>query len=562
MQAFSLALPQRTIRTMDLRQRPGSGWQLSRRPRARTAGVAALLCTAGAFLVTPGAQSQAVQNPAHRAAVTGTVRDAAGRPVIGATVSAILASAATARAVTGNDGAFTLPDLAPGQYTLSAVKDGATSLNVTGIVLAPGALRQVDLHIVPPDQMSFSDSPDFTVAGVTDWTAIGGHGSDSILRTSEDLARETAALESRGASKPAVVDAKEEGRLRAALAGAPGSFPANHALGSFYLQHGRAAEALPLLTAAYNLDPNNAGNERDLAEAYMATRNWKQAQEHVQHLLAVHNTGDLHRMAGDLDEKLGDPLACVQQYREAVALDPSEQNYLAWGAELLLHRAVWQATEVLRDGVRAHPESQPLLTALGSALFAGANYDEAATRLCQAADLVPGDPQPYLFMAKVDRAAPSPLACIEPRLARFLRQHPDDPQANYAYAMAVCKRNQINPAPATVARVEGLLHRATALDPRCSEAYLQLGILAAARHHDEEAVSLYDKALSVDPQLSEAHYRLAVAYDRLGQRQQAAREFALHDQIQQQQAAAVEQQRRQVKQFVVANGSAPAAASQ
>ena len=39
--------------------------------------------------------------------------------------------------------------------------------------------------------MEFADKPDFTIAGVTDWTAVGGHGSDSTLRTSEDLARET-----------------------------------------------------------------------------------------------------------------------------------------------------------------------------------------------------------------------------------------------------------------------------------------------------------------------------------------------------------------------------------
>jgi hypothetical protein len=38
--------------------------------------------------------------------------------------------------------------------------------------------------------MEFADSPSFTVAGVTDWTAAGGHGSDANLRASEALNRE------------------------------------------------------------------------------------------------------------------------------------------------------------------------------------------------------------------------------------------------------------------------------------------------------------------------------------------------------------------------------------
>ena len=57
-------------------------------------------------------------------------------------------------------------------------------------------------------------------------------------------------------------------------------------------------------------------------------------------LLARNPVADAHRLAGELDEKLGDPLAAVQEYERAARLDPSEQNYFAWGSELLLHRAV------------------------------------------------------------------------------------------------------------------------------------------------------------------------------------------------------------------------------
>ena len=42
--------------------------------------------------------------------------------------------------------------------------------------------------------MQFSDQPQFQIAGVVDPTNYGGHGSDSVLRTKEELARDTDAL--------------------------------------------------------------------------------------------------------------------------------------------------------------------------------------------------------------------------------------------------------------------------------------------------------------------------------------------------------------------------------
>ena len=82
-----------------------------------------------------------------------------------------------------------------------------------------------------------------------------------------------------------------------------------------------------------------------------------------------------------------------------------------------------------------------MLTALGAALFAGALYDDAAHRLCEASDLNPADPEPYTFMGKIEIAAPNPLACVSQKLERFVRLQPDNAIANYFYAMALWKEN-------------------------------------------------------------------------------------------------------------------------
>jgi tetratricopeptide (TPR) repeat protein len=403
--------------------------------------------------------------------------------------------------------------------------------------------------------MEFTDKPNFTIAGVTDWTAVGGHGSDSALRTSESLASETAALKPEDAGHNVAGNSgeekKSESQLSAGLASEPHSFNANHLLGKFYLHTGRYSEAIPLLESAYRIDPSDGGNRYDLALAYEGSGDLVQARKRVRELLAKHSSADLHRLAGELDEKSGDPLSAVREYAQAAELDPSEQNYFAWGSELLLHRAVWQAQEVFHKGANAYPKSARMQMALGTALFAGARYEAAALRLCDASDLNPSDPNPYIFMGKIQMAAPGALACVEPRLHRFVQQQPGSSIANYLYAMSILKHQEQRPDKQAVQQAVTLLMKAVTIDSKCSEAYLQLGIISASQSDQNKAIGFYEEAIEANPQLSDAYYRLGVAYDRTGQSAKAKREFQLHDQIKQRQAEDTERQRREIKQFLI-----------
>jgi tetratricopeptide (TPR) repeat protein len=509
---------------------------------------------------------------AQQGTIKGTVHDSTGKLVADASVRLERKDVpgvveAVVGAKTSAAGGFVFSAVPVGSYTLSAEKSGLRSRSTTVVASPDGNQKPVDL-VLDADSaasapssapaMEFADKPNFTVAGVTDWTAVGGHGSDATLRTSEALARETLALKPQGLGPGDARANQSESNLRAALAGAPGSFDANHQLGEFYLGAGNYQESVPLLRAAYRIDPTNRGNEYDLARAYEATGDFPQSRDHVEKLLAHQDDAGLHRLLGELDEKMGDPLAAVHEDEQAVRLDPSEQNYFAWGSELLLHRAVWQAAEVFKNGTKAYPKSARMLAALGTALFAGALYDQAADSLCQASDLNPADTEPYLFMGRIEMAAPKPLACIEPRLARFVQQQPGNSLANYFYAMAIWKRQQQPMDQKALQQVETLLAKAVAIDPKCGDAYLQLGILSFSQRNFEKAIGFYGKAIEVDPQLGEAHYRLGVAYDRIGSPEKAKQEFQLHDEIEKLQAAAVERQRREVKQFLVVLEGQPA----
>ena len=465
-------------------------------------------------------------------------------------------------------GRFAFANLPAGRYRVRAEKSGR---NTSIVVSSTPATQQSSLRLVlgppmppPPGKtasspaaaMQFADQPSFTIAGVTDWTAVGGHGSDTILRTSEDLARQTATLDSARPGAPDLA-APSEASLRSSLAAAPDSFDANYRLGAFCLRAQHDQEALPLLQKAHRIDPANHAAAADLALALQGTGNDRQALDLIRPLLAAKPKPDLLRLAGELEEKLNDPLAAVRDFQQAAAADPSEQNLFALGSDLLLHRAVWEAQEIFRKGVSAYPKSVRMQTGLAAALFAGALYQEAALHLCQASDLDPARTGPYLFMGRIEIVAPHPLQCIQSHLARFASDRPEDAQAQYLYAMSVLKpQSAMSDAPA-LRRAEDLLHRATSLDAGCAEAWLELGILAAARADYAGAVAAYTRAISADPQLSDAHYRLALAYDRMGETARAREQFRLHDQIEKNQASAIDRQRREIKQFLVVQSGAP-----
>ncbi len=388
------------------------------------------------------------------------------------------------------------------------------------------------------------------------------------MRSGEVLAKETLNLGSDGSKGVATAAGESAGHeanasesaLRAALRQNPRSFEANHGLGEFYFQSEKCREAIPLLQAAYQVNPGDHANALELALAFKACGEFAQAREQVNHMLASKKEldkpgeADLRRALGEVDEKLEDPLDAVREYERAAGLDASEQNYFAWGAELLLHRAVAPALQVFGRGVRLHPDSARMLAGLGAALYTSGSVEEAAQRLCAASDLStsdsPSDSAPYLFLGEMQEATSTPLPCVEPKLERFARDQPENAFANYYYALALWKRERGSENPDALRKVEALLLKSSAIDPKLDLAYVQLGNLYFARGSLQEALSAYQKAVATSPAGGEAHYRLGLTYKRIGEEAKAQREFEEYKQIDKSEAAAIERQRRELRQFI------------
>jgi tetratricopeptide (TPR) repeat protein len=513
------------------------------------------------------AQAQVVEAAAEPTAATlqGIVRDSENHPVAGATVHLQAAGAQSLSARSDTAGAYRFSALPPGVYVLHVEMAGYGDATVNSFFIGQKESKTIDLTlksvkasgpaatVAPP---AFFDEPHFTVAGVTDTTNLGGHGSDTVVRNREVLAQATASLGRQLPGDSAVsYDAAAEKSLREALKRQPESFDANYQLGKLLVEERKPQEALPYLERVFALKPTDSDISYELALAYANTGDYERARTNVRALLAAQDQSrpekaEPHHLLGDVDEKLGNPLEAVKEYQRAAELNPSESNLFDWGSELLAHRAVEPALEVFTAGNRLFPRSVRMLAGLGASWYALGSYDQAEQRLCEASDLNPDDPTPYLFMGKMQTAENAQSEAIVERLARFVALQPENAMANYYYAVSLWKRRKSPESIEDLPRVKSLLEKAVSLDPKLGPAYLQLGVLYSERKDLSKAISAYQQAIAATPRLEEAHYRLAQAYRQVGDISKAKAELQLYSQISKEKKAETERQRHEVQQFV------------
>jgi tetratricopeptide (TPR) repeat protein len=415
--------------------------------------------------------------------VEGKVCSAAGTAVTEALVSLVNgAEEKVAETQTDGDGKFVITVAQPGKYwLLEARKDGFRTVRVELAGLSAGESKQFEVVMEKLEKanadaktrdasttIEYSDEANFTIAGVTDWSGAGVHGSDVKVRTSETLAKETAALKSDSGN--------------------------------------RAAEPV--------------------------------------------NDAESHRSLGDAKEKNGDAVGAANEYEKAVRLEPNEENYFAWGAELLLHRAGVAAVEVFRKGAAAYPNSSRMVAGLGAAHFADGQYAEAAERMCEASDLNPQATAPYLFLGKMEKATADLPACSVARLKRFVSEQPQNALANEYFGLVLWKEGRREQNQAEIREAEGYFTKAAAIDPSLAEVYVQLGMLYKTRGENHEALRAFQSAVKASPKSSDAHYQLSLAYRRAGNAAKSKREMETCQELRRSEDAALEKERRELRQFV------------
>ncbi len=252
---------------------------------------------------------------------------------------------------------------------------------------------------------------------------------------------------------------------------------------------------------------------RDLADAEADAGQYESAKAQVKLLLEQQDRAELHGILGKAETSQKNYKAAALEYQKAAQMDPSETNVFNFGMSLfhLDHNA---AITILRYGVKTYPRSIKLHVALGTVLYADGKSLEGAQLLCDAEELDPSDPHPMELLAQTENIPPEVAARVTTLLADLQRRYQHDGLILYDYTMAQSGRwsNSTEIPPHFTQSLEAALR----LDPKLSQAYFQLSLVAEQRKQYAEEIRLLQKAIALDAEKEQYHYRLAFAYRKSG----------------------------------------------
>lgn len=330
----------------------------------------------------------------------------------------------------------------------------------------------------------------------------------------------------------------------------PEHFDTNHNLGEAYVHAGKVEKAIPYLEKAQRINPSAYDNGYDLALANLLSGRLSAARDAAQALLKTKDTAELHNLLAQVEEKDGQFVAAVREFETAARMEPNEANIFDWAGELLVHRTLDPAVQVLEQGVKRFPQSAKMMVGLGVAYYTRGNYDDAVRALVKGADLNPSDAGCYKFLARAYDSSPGQASDVIERFRRFTLLQPNNGQALYYYAMSLWKGKRAQDPELDLKQIESLLRKAVATDPKLAEAYLQLGNLQSDQGKYTEAIPQYQAALKLNDDLADAHYRLGQAYARTGQKELAQAQIEVYQRLRAEHLADLEKQRADIRQFV------------
>jgi tetratricopeptide (TPR) repeat protein len=349
-----------------------------------------------------------------------------------------------------------------------------------------------------------------------------------------------------------------EPTLQKAVEASPHKGQANRELGQFYLAHDQPAKAIPLLQRAVQLDNKDYAASKALGIAWLRNGQFEEAHKQFSALVDVggeasaqaqgqaHERAEIYQLLAHSDEGLGMFKEAAEDYRKASLEEPSEQSVFGIGYELVLAGSAADALVVFQDGKQKYAQSVSLRIGIGTAQFLLGHASDALRNFLEASDLDPSDARPYPLVAAASGVASDQSERVLATLKRFLDLNPGNPLANYLYALILSRDG----THADTRRIEGLLKNAIHLDPRLAKAHLQLADLYAERGDYQEAIPEYETAARVAPDLSETHYRLAIAYKRMGRSGQSAREMQIFQQQKTKQSTATGNDGIDLAQFI------------
>jgi tetratricopeptide (TPR) repeat protein len=281
-------------------------------------------------------------------------------------------------------------------------------------------------------------------------------------------------------------------------------------------EHGDAAAAILIMERVRRAFPQRWEVDYNLAVAYFQTARYDQAADTVRPFAGPQGKAEAFDLLGAIEEKRGRTADAERAFEEAARREPLNEDYrFDYGNSFLQHGKVTPAIQVFRAGAADSPRSWKLRTGLGSAYYLAGDYENAAEALLEAVGLKPDASAAWFLLGEAYESAARSQQAIETAFASYLRSAPHDAWAYYHYGAILYGRAQASGSHDYRQAVEKL-NQALRLNPKFAQPYLELGLIAMAEGKAEQSVAALQKAVSLEPGLAAAHYRLGLAYKRMG----------------------------------------------
>ncbi len=402
-----------------------------------------------------------------------------------------------------------------------------------------------DLRARHPDNFEMNESLGLLYAGMGDLTsALPLIKKASLERPGSDAAAANLGLAYLKAGQNA--DAARE--LKKAVKLNPKNFPAEEALGQALMELNQPAKAAEAFHHALAGDAGNPALLYNAALADFDTGDAAGAASLLARMPGVDSSPEAQALLGDVEEKLNDFKSAGEHYLDAAKLAPTEANEYAVGVEFLRHWTFPPAVAQFEGGVKRFPASRRMRLALGIAYFGNHNYDKAIPVF---AALLAEEPDSAAFSDLLGRTCTVASEGVDPRcepLIAFAEKHPKDAKAATYAAIHILHQPE---SPGQQERARQLLASAIAADPNFAEAHYEMGVLLERQEKWPQSIMHLEKAVKLQPDYSVAHYRLALAYRRVGQKDKAQEEIALQQRFSAQEARDKDLKLEQIQTLLV-----------
>jgi tetratricopeptide (TPR) repeat protein len=247
----------------------------------------------------------------------------------------------------------------------------------------------------------------------------------------------------------------------------------------------------------------------------------EEAESVVRRLISQAPKAETYNLLGSVIEKRGEKKEAVEAFAEAARLAPGSEDFrIDYGTSLINADVLDEAIVAFSRAVADLPQSMRLRLGLGSALYLSGRYDEAAHAMLECIRRAPGFAPAYDLLGKMFESAPEQQVEIMEAFRRYLQSDPQNAVAHAHYAAMLYSREK-GEGPVRFMQEKQHLRRALTLNPRLGQAHVQLGVILQAEGSLTDAVACYQRGVALAPSSAAARYRLALAYQKLGNRARA-----------------------------------------